>query len=285
MTADRARALVAGFAPVGLHELEIRAGLQHRLDEKYVVTWSQIEAMAESFVDTHEVLEIADHRVFTYDTIYFDSDSLAAYRAHVQRRRMRFKCRTRRYVETDTNQLQVKLKGLRGATVKHVVDCDPALHGAVDAGGWEFVDQCLRDTYGRVLGDRLEAKLQTTYRRMTFAPPDGAERVTCDFDMTLTAFDGPVVRMRDDRAIVEVKSSRGNGPANTLLHRLGARPVRCSKYCIGVALTHPDMKSNDFRRLMNEHFVDMAGDRPNGSLRSGVPHAAVQARPDFHACG
>jgi hypothetical protein len=35
---------------------------------------------------------------------------------------------------------------------------------------------------------------------------------------------------------------------------MGIRPVRMSKYCIGVALLHPDMAANKWHRLLVRHF-------------------------------
>jgi hypothetical protein len=282
----RAQELARRFAPVGLEELDLRASLQNRMDEKYIVTWEQLEVMLEHLVETHEVLEIAGRRTFTYDTVYFDSESLDGFRAHVQRRRRRYKARTRRYIETNCHQLQVKLKGRRGETVKHSIDRKPEQHGLVDHQARLFIEACLRDNYGHELLDGLKPTLRTTYGRMTFAPPDGSERVTVDFDMLVEASDGTVACMRADRVIVEVKSARENGPAAALMHRLGVRPAEsCSKYCLGVSLTTPGVKSNDFRRLMVTHFDAPIMSRLGGSLRSGVDHAAVQARPDLHARG
>src|SRR3954469_15449521 len=39
------------------------------------------------------------------------------------------------------------------------------------------------------------------------------------------------------------------------LHRLGARPTgSCSKYCLGIALTHHGVKTNAFNRVLRGHF-------------------------------
>jgi hypothetical protein len=38
------------------------------------------------------------------------------------------------------------------------------------------------------------------------------------------------------------------------LAQMGIRPVRLSKYCIGVALLNPDMAANRWNRLLVRHF-------------------------------
>ena len=44
------------------------------------------------------------------------------------------------------------------------------------------------------------------------------------------------------------------GAVDAVLARMGVRPVRMSKYCIGVALLHPDMAANKWNRLLVRHF-------------------------------
>ena len=45
---------------------------------------------------------------------HFDTPQLTAYRAHLQRRRRRFKARTRAYTDSGLNMFEVKLAGARG---------------------------------------------------------------------------------------------------------------------------------------------------------------------------
>ena len=46
-------------------------------------------------------------------------------------------------------------------------------------------------------------------------------------------------------------------PAETarMLRSMGVRPVRISKYCLGVALLHPDTAANPWNRLLNRQFA------------------------------
>src|SRR5205823_10839120 len=90
----------ARFAPVALDELNSRAALLSRVDNKYILDAATITALFDRLADDFLVLEIDGRRLFTYHTVYFDSAELDLYHAHVQRRRRRFKARSRRYVET-----------------------------------------------------------------------------------------------------------------------------------------------------------------------------------------
>jgi hypothetical protein len=264
MILERARALAATFDPIGLDELTDAASLQTRIDCKYVASWAAFEQLAREMRRSHVVLDIGGHRVFTYDTVYFDTPSLRTYRDHVQQRRKRFKCRSRRYVETDRHVFEVKLKGLRGSTVKRALDYDRDTHGTVDANARAFLEQCLLEEYGHVLHEEVVPTLRTTYRRITLARRDGSERLTCDFHLAANElpFDpwrNPPAMLAGDRVIVEHKSARELGATRAALRALGAQPASCSKYCLGVALTRPDVADNDFRALLRRHFASLSG--------------------------
>ena len=67
------------------------------------------------------MLEIDGRRSFGYESVYFDTPQLSTYRAHLQRRRQRFKARTRTYTDSGLCMFEVKLTGARGETVKQRV--------------------------------------------------------------------------------------------------------------------------------------------------------------------
>jgi hypothetical protein len=102
------------FPAVGLAELETSAGLQDRVDSKYVISLADFATLAERLLGTHAVLEIDDRRAFRYRTTYFDTRELQIFRDHVQERRRRYKCRAREYVDSGLCMFEVKLKGPRG---------------------------------------------------------------------------------------------------------------------------------------------------------------------------
>lgn len=243
------------LAPVGLDLVERTTALQDRVDTKYVVSAETLAALAEQLADTHRVLEIGGRRAFSYRTTYFDTEQLAAYRDHVQRRRRRFKCRSREYVDSGLCTFEVKLKGPRGRTVKHRMDYDVARRDELSGPALAFVGECVERTYGRRPDGELRPALAVAYTRITLVEPERGERLTCDFDLTFTAPDGTSGRLAEDAVIVESKSARGGALADRALRVLGARPEPvCSKYCIGVGFTHPQVKSNGLRPLLRRHF-------------------------------
>jgi hypothetical protein len=268
----RSPSLVAeSFRPIGLAELEAEAALQDRVDVKYVITLADFAALAERLRFTHRVLEIDGRRAFAYRTTYFDTAELRAFRDHVQERRRRFKVRSREYVDSGACSFEVKLKGPRGRTVKHRMAYDRARRDELSAPALAFVRECL----GRAPDDDLRPALAVAYTRVTLCAPRLGERVTCDFDLAFSAPDGASGRLAEDRVIVESKSARGNATADRALRALGARPeTGCSKYCLGVGFTRPDVKSNTMRRLLRRHFRAAPAAAVAVALGAAAPAAA-----------
>jgi hypothetical protein len=103
--ASRTDALLHGalarFTPVSLAGLTARdAGLQTRLDRKYLLTADLLPDLLEQLDRDFDVLQIGGRRVSAYSSTYFDTPDLRSFRAHRQGRRDRFKVRTRTYLDS-----------------------------------------------------------------------------------------------------------------------------------------------------------------------------------------
>lgn len=255
-------AVTACFAPVSLAELEQRASLQTRVDRKYVVDLETFEGVARALAPQFLALEVAGKRVTVYDTVYFDTPSLLSYRQHRQGKRRRFKCRTRLY-GSSVCFFEVKLKGRRNETVKRRMPIGVEEHGVFTDRANAFLEHELRCLYGYQAPERLDPGLRTTYARLTLVARSGAERLTCDFALGFSGRGAARHRIRSGRVLLETKSERGRSAADELLRNLGERPVAsCSKYCIGVALAHPELSDNPFRRILRRDFRPASYEHP-----------------------
>jgi hypothetical protein len=137
--------LLDELAPVGLDQLDGELALHTRADRKHLVARTVVDRLLERLAGTHAALEIGGLRAFAYDTIYFDTPDLAALRAHVQGRRLRFKCRSRLYVDTALCAFELKRKDGRGSTVKLRLGCDAIEHGRVTPAARAFLSEHLID--------------------------------------------------------------------------------------------------------------------------------------------
>jgi hypothetical protein len=243
--------VVEAFRAVGLEQLDASAALRDRVDVKYVIPLAAFSALADRLLATHAALEIDGRRAFGYRSTYFDTPDLGVFRDHIQQRRRRYKCRSREYRDTGAYAFEVKLKALRGRTVKHRMAHDG--HELSEAA-IAFLRDCLDRAYGRPAERGLRPALAVAYTRVTLAAPELGERVTCDFDLSFSGPGGAAGRLDPGMAIVESKSARGNAVADRALRELGHRPVDgCSKYCLGVALTRA-VAGNPLRPLLRRHF-------------------------------
>lgn len=243
--------VLSGRSPVTLDEVLSVAELTTRHDRKYVVPRIALPEIVQRLPADLTVLEINGRHTFSYESTYFDTADLALYRAHVQHRRIRYKVRTRGYHDTGGAMLEVKLKGYRGETVKMRLPYPFEQRSALTAEGQTFVDLVVAETYDTTVPP-IAPVMTTSYQRAALVDLERGTRVTLDVGLGWT--NRTSCRRVDDVALIETKSASGPGPVDRVLHSLALRPVRVSKYCIGVALLDPQWPANSWSRLLRNHF-------------------------------
>ncbi|WP_062462521.1 VTC domain-containing protein [Demequina soli] len=235
---------------VSLAELEAEAALLTRVDRKYIVS-PALWAAAMGAVDGVRALEIDGSRAFAYASVYYDTPGLDSYRAAARRRPARYKVRTREYLDTGGRAIEVKLRSVRGETVKHreFIADEVARGRRLDGTARAFVA-----TFPEVAGavDALTPVLETRYARSTLVA-DGA-RVTIDDGVTATDVEGAVAGF-GAALIVETKSTLRAGAVDRALWARGIRPARVSKYCTTLAALQPELPSNRWNRTLRRHLT------------------------------
>jgi VTC domain len=246
---------VDGFEAASLQDVEERAALQTRVDRKYIVDYETFQRVLSEVGDDYRALEIDGERLQQYDSVYFDTPELTAYKAHLQGRRKRFKCRTRLYGETACF-FDVKRKGRRGQTVKSRLPLSTSEHGSLTTQATAFLKRGLLHEYGMAAPAGLVPTLQTSFKRLTLIHSNKPERLTVDFGVTFSRQgSGKSYRMRPGHVLIETKSGSQLGTVDRLLLALGARPLTmCSKYSLGVALANPALPTNPYRPLLRRYF-------------------------------
>jgi len=250
--AERVQPSLDRFEPVDLDTLVSSASLQTRVDRKYLLRPETFEQLLTSLGDRARVLEIEGRRSFGYESVYFDTPDLTAYRAAAHSRRRRFKVRTRTYLDSGECVLEVKTSSGRGETVKERREHDLAHRDRLDADATAFVRQRITAD-STDIADQLGPVLTTTYARSTLLDRDLGFRMTCDVGLVCAGRDGSTLAV-DDHVLVETKSA---GPAclpDRLLWASGCRPVTISKYCVGLAALHPGLPANKWHRTLQRHL-------------------------------
>ena len=241
---------VRSLPALTLDEVNERAALQTRVDRKYLLaprTWGKVLTSLDS---TPSVLEIDGLRSFRYSSTYYDTPELDSYRDAARGRPHRYKVRTRRYLDTASCAVEVKMRSSSGATVKsrQWLDADAPVGALLPAAAATFVGGFER------IGDQaheLSVVLTTTYERVTLVTADA--RVTVD--RHVAAVDASGRRMDyGDLLIVETKSAGAVGAADRALWASGVRPAPISKYCLSLAALNPELSSNKWSRSLRRCF-------------------------------
>jgi hypothetical protein len=238
--------LESSFAPVSLNNLNAKAGMLERLDNKYVVDAAVLRRAVPELARHFDMLEIDGRRAFTYETCYFDDSERRSYFDHHQGRRRRAKVRIRKYADAGRCFVEVKLKDKRGITVKKRLPYDTAKFGTLDSTALDYVHRVYRAQYDREFPYEISRVLDMRYVRMTLVAKSGGERMTIDSRLRFITPTGSRA-VADDRFIIETKSANGNGTADRILRVLHQHPTKhCSKYCAGLAVLHEGIRRNRF---------------------------------------
>lgn len=242
----------ASFSPISLDQLNAKAEMMARIDNKYVVQSDDLLALIPELSAHFDVLDIAQQRAFTYDTRYFDDAKCSAYFEHHQGRRRGFKVRARQYIDAGLCFLEVKVKGRRGQTEKYRMPYDPGALVGLTPEAEDFAKTTYSRQYDKPFLYDLGPSLDVRYQRITLVAKAGGERMTIDTDLSFQSEDFTVAT--GTRVfIVETKSANGRGLADKLLRAQGERPTkRCSKYCLGMVVTGRVSKYNRFLPTMRK---------------------------------
>tara|TARA_B110000503_G_scaffold92493_1_gene139486 strand:- start:1009 stop:1878 length:870 start_codon:yes stop_codon:yes gene_type:complete len=246
------------FAPISLENLNAKAEMMARIDNKYVVKSDDLMSLIPDFCGAFDVLDIKDQRAFIYDTRYFDDADSSAYYEHHQGRRRGFKVRVRNYVDAGLCFLEVKVKGQRGMTEKYRMPYDLDQLACLTPDAASFAEETYCHQYDKPFEYALRPSLDIRYQRITLVARAGGERMTIDTDLWFQS-ENRIVGSGTGVFIVETKSANGRGLADRLLRTKGERPTRrCSKYCVGMAATGQVSRYNRFLPTLRKLGLSVA---------------------------
>ena len=234
------------FSPISLEEMSsIR--LMKRTDTKFLTDISGLRKLLEKVDGCYFAQEIDGRRVANYATTYWDNaESHWMFRIHHCKHRPRVKVRVRTYVDSDKSFLEVKRKDNRGKTTKKRIAV-PSIEAVVDQHcGEEF----LQERAGLSFGD-IVPTLSNRFRRITLVNRDKTERLTIDYDLHFYNRENGKGILMDNIVIIELKrDGRVPSPILPMLRELRIKPSGFSKYCIGSAMTNPELKQNLFKERL-----------------------------------
>lgn len=237
--------------------------LLNRIDRKYVLHVSRIPSLLRAVLEQYRVLEIDGLRIFSYNTIYFDTPALQFYKDHHNGLTNRVKVRCRQYVESKLSFFEIKKKYMGYRTDKYRKQLDEPL---LQLGLPEY--EAVRQQYRKYEVHQLDMSLVNTFRRITFVNNDLTERVTIDLSLCFSR--GESIASVDRLAIIEVKQEKSDihSPIIKELKRQRIHPGRVSKYILGLLLLKNDIKQNAFKMILGKinKIQSVYGYDTNGQL-------------------
>ena len=225
--------------------------LMNRIDTKYAAPLSALPAILKAAQTDYYAQEIDGQRIATYDTMYYDTDSLDMYIRHHDRQLVRQKIRVRQYVDSNLTFLEVKRKNNKGRTKKKRIavpgfDIQGETFGETKRERWNVEDFIAAKS--RYQWSELSPHLSTRFHRITLVNRAKTERLTIDMDLVWDNVLTGISKTYPDLVIIELKRD-GNAPSlmTDIMLAQHIHPLKISKYCIGTALTTPDIKRNRFK--------------------------------------
>ena len=237
--------LINTFAPISLEQMS-GVKLMNRTDTKFVTTTDRLRLLLQMACNDYYVQEIDGGRNLEYDTTYFDTTAFDMYNQHQWNHTNRQKIRFRTYCVSGLQFMEVKTKNNHGRTKKkrmEVTDMNLAEQAKSD-----FIGKHLR--YGV---DTLQPALNNHFSRITLVNKTKTERLTIDSALHFHNIVSGVDKDMGDLVIIELKrDGQVYSPVLEMLRQLRIHPHGFSKYCMGSALTNPDLRVNRFKRKLIE---------------------------------
>ena len=229
--------------PITLDEMK-DVKLMNRIDTKYLVTSDQLLAILNGIRDRYFAQEVAGHRLSPYSTVYYDTPDLKMYTIHHDRHLVRDKVRVRTYVDSNLTFCEVKHKSNKGRTKKKRIEVQPdtdIVHDPVTAA---FLTE--KQPYPVA---SLRPSLETVFDRFTLVNDEKTERLTIDCNLRFNNYISDTSAEIAPLVIMELKQDgRAHSLLKEVLFDLRIKPYKISKYCIGTAMTRPEVKQNRFKK-------------------------------------
>lgn len=220
--------------------------LMNRVDTKYWFHTDRLPQILDWAKEFYYILEIEEKKVLSYSTTYYDTALNSMYVSHHNGKLNRYKVRHRTYLESGISFLEVKQKSNKGRTVKSRIPT------SADADNFTSDEASFLDANCPFTSNELSPCIQNRFRRITLVSKNMDER--CTIDMDLQFYSNKQTLELDKLAIVEIKTEGlpSSSPLRAFLKELGIKKSGFSKYCVGRAMSSPNIKNNSFKHTIRK---------------------------------
>ena len=237
--------LLNTFAPISLEQMS-SVKLMNRTDTKFVTTQERLQQLLKMALQDYYIQEIDGQRNLEYDTTYFDTQDFDMYCQHQYNHANRQKIRFRTYCISGLQFMEVKTKNNHGRTKKKRIEVKDMNVNETEKR--DFLSQNLHYSV-----DSLQPALNNHFSRITLVNKSKTERLTIDSQLSFHNLVNGEYKDMGNLVIIELKrDGRVPSPVLEMLRQLHIHPHGFSKYCMGSALTNPQLPCNRFKRKLIE---------------------------------
>ena len=237
--------ILSAFAPISLEQMS-GVKLMNRTDTKFVTNRTKLYQLLKLAQQDYYIQEIDGERNLEYDTTYFDTRAFDMYNQHQWGHTNRQKIRFRTYCISGLQFMEVKTKNNHGRTKKKRIEVTNM--DVLEKQKYDFLSKHLR--YG---ADTLQPALNNHFSRITLVNKGKTERLTIDSSLSFHNLQSNKSMDMGDLVIIELKrDGLVSSPVLDMLRQLRIHPHGFSKYCMGSALTNPQLPTNRFKRKLIE---------------------------------
>ena len=152
--------------------------------------------------------------------------------------------RTSQCISSIMTFCEVKHKTNKGRTKKSRLQIQPETNIVEDPETVAFLQE--HQPYPL---DSLGPQLETAFDRITLVNYEKTERLTIDCNLKFRNFAVGTTASFDELVVMELKQDgRARSLLKQVLFDLRIKPYKISKYCIGTAMTRPEVKQNRFKK-------------------------------------
>lgn len=240
---------VAHFEAITLAEMD-GVKLMNRTDAKFVIPLHLLPSVLDDLLPHYRLLEVKDHRLSPYQTLYFDTPALQLYHEHQTGRLNRYKIRQRNYVHSNLVFTEVKFKNNKGRTLKSRIRQQQLPSADLADEVTFFLSQ---QTPFNPLA--LQPVLWVDYSRLTLVSRTTKERLTLDLNLTFR--NSTEQKSFSQVVIAEVKQEKlRHSFFLDLMKKYQLREGSISKYCLGMISLYDGLKRNRFKAKLSS-FLKM----------------------------
>ena len=232
--------ILSNFETYDLNNDE-KISLMKRIDIKYVLHINQLSNILLQAKKNYKRLRIKDRLMPVYYTTYFDTNDFIMYTAHNNGRLNRYKIRHRKYLDTNTEFLEVKFKNNKKITNK------TRIYRSSNTDVLNKADKDFITSHSPFSAEELHSSLKTSFNRVTLINKEKNERITIDSDLKFYFLKKVIIP--ENLIICEVKKEPGKplGGFEQILRNQRIKPFRVSKYCLGNYYLNNSVKHNLYK--------------------------------------